>query len=325
MGRTKYMRFLKSLVFIVGVMAADSLAAQQAQYPTRPVKLIVPLPAGSGPDLRHRLIGQYLTQVWGQQVVVENRPGGGGLIGTRAALAGDPDGYTLLVGLASVYTILPAQNDKLSFDVNKELIPIGLTSNEGMVIAASSKLDVTTLPELVELAKKRPNELIIGTNPAGSLPHLAAKLFVEVSGAAMAVVPYSTGGTNEAIRDILGGRVQVVIDGMPALKSNIEAGVLTPLAIMSRDPSSDLPLASQFFPGLTAMGWQALTVRKGTPEAIQSKLTVDLQRVLANPELQKRLLQIGSPFRSLSGTELRSFIEDEEKLWWPVVKKYGAN
>jgi tripartite-type tricarboxylate transporter receptor subunit TctC len=156
--------------------------AQDPHYPTHPVKLIVPLPAGSGPDIRHRLIGEHLSQRWGQQIVVENRPGGGGVIGTKAALNNQPDGYTLLVGLASVYTILPVQNDKLSFNVNTDLIPIGLTSNEGMVIAASSMLGVESLPELIELAKKRPDQLIIGTNPAGSLPHLTGRLFVDVSG-----------------------------------------------------------------------------------------------------------------------------------------------
>src|SRR5262249_21656777 len=118
-------------------------------YPTRPVKLIVPLPAGSGPDVRHRLIAQALTQLWGQQVVVENRPGGGGLIGTRAALGEAPDGYTLLAALASVYMILPAQNEKLPFDVNSDMIPIGLTAYEGLVFACSPKLGVSSLPEFI--------------------------------------------------------------------------------------------------------------------------------------------------------------------------------
>jgi tripartite-type tricarboxylate transporter receptor subunit TctC len=319
-------RFITQTVAMSVVGCSDALA-QQPQYPTHPVKIIVPLPAGSGPDLRHRLIGQYLGQLWGQQTIVENRPGGGGLIATRAALAGSPDGYTLLVGLASVYTILPAQNEKLPFDVNSDLIPIGLTSNEGMVIAASPKLGINSLLELIEVAKKKPDELIIGTNPAGSLPHLAAKLFVDVSGAPMRVVPYSTGGTNDAIRDIMGGRVHAVIDGVIALKSGIEAGSLQPLAIMSHEPLRTLPsvpVASNIIPGLTALGWQSLVAPKGTPEPVVRKLTEDLQTVLANPELQRRLLETGSPFQPRSGAALRRFIDDEEKLWWPLVKKYGA-
>jgi tripartite-type tricarboxylate transporter receptor subunit TctC len=300
--------------------------AQDAHYPTRPVKLIVPLPAGSGPDIRHRLIGEHLSQRWGQKIVVENRPGGGGVLGTKAALNNEADGYTLLVGLASVYTILPVQNDKLSFNVNTDLIPIGLTSNEGMVIAASSMLGVESLPELIELAKKRP-QLIIGTNPAGSLPHLTAKLFVDVSGAPMGAVPYSRGGTNEALRDLLGGRVHAVIDGLPALKGALQSGELKALAIMSREPSPalpNIPMASRFIPGLTAMGWQALTVARGTSEPIVRQLSSDLQAVLNNPELNKRLLETGSPFQPLFGAELSTFIQEEEQLWWPLVKKYGA-
>ena len=120
------------------------------------VKMVLPLPAGSAPDVRHRLIAQALSQLWGHQVIVESRPGGGGLIGTRAALAEEPDGYTILVGLASVYMILPAQNEKLPFDVNEDMVPIGLTALEGLVFACSPRLGVSTLPEFIELAKKNP-------------------------------------------------------------------------------------------------------------------------------------------------------------------------
>ncbi len=152
-------RLLAIFLLAIVLLPVREAAAQQGHYPTHPVKLIVPLPAGSGPDIRHRLIGEYLTQRWGQQIVVENRPGGGGVIGTKAALNNEPDGYTLLVGLASVYTILPVQNNKLPFDVDTDFIPLGMTSNEGMVIAASSTLGVENLPALIELAKRRPNEL----------------------------------------------------------------------------------------------------------------------------------------------------------------------
>ncbi len=143
----------------------------------------------------------------------------------------------------------------------------------------------------------------------------------------MGVVPYSRGGTNEALRDLLGGRVHAVIDGLPALKGALQSDDLKALAIMSREPSPALPntpVASRFIPGLTAMGWQALAVAKGTPEPIVRQLSSDLQAVLDNPELKNRLLETGSPFQPLFGPELRAFIEEEEKLWWPQAKKYGA-
>src|SRR6266850_1641829 len=180
-----------------GLAATRPTLAQT--YPTRPVKMVVPLPAGSAPDVRHRLIGQALTQLWGQQIVVENKPGGGGIIGTRAALGEQPDGHTLFAALASIYMILPAQNENLPFDVNKDMIPIGLTAYEGLVMACSPKLGVNSLAEFIALAKKMPDKLVIGTNPAGSLPHITSKLFVDLTNTGITVVPYSTGGTADAI------------------------------------------------------------------------------------------------------------------------------
>jgi len=319
----------KLLLAVALAMTFAGIDGAPAQvYPARPVKIIVPLPAGTAPDIRHRLIAQQLTQLWGQQVVVENRPGGGGAIGTRAVLAGEHDGYTLLAALASIYTILPAQNEKLPFDVNSDLISIGLTNLEGMVLAVSSKLGVNSLPELIALAKKNPDQLVIGTNPAGSLPHLTAKLLVDLAKAPMLVVPYSTGGTNDAIRDIMGGRVHATIEALPALRGALDAREIKALAIMSHEPLPtfpNLPVASGMVPGLTSMGWQALAVPKGTPAPIVAKLIDDLRKAFQNPELQKRLLETGSEFQPLFGADLTRFIQDQEKLWWPLVKKYEAN
>ena len=202
---------LAPLTIVVGVMSC-SLALAQDKYPSRPVRIILSLPAGSSPDVRVRVVADQLTKRWGQQVVVENRPGGGGLIGAQAVLAAVPDGYTLLAAPGSTFQILPAQKDKLPIDVNRDLVPIGLTAIEGLMLAVSPKLGVNSLAELITLAKKAPHTIVIGTNPAGTLPHLAARLLVERSKAPFTVLPYSTGGTNEAIRDILGGRVHAVIE-----------------------------------------------------------------------------------------------------------------
>jgi tripartite-type tricarboxylate transporter receptor subunit TctC len=310
-----------------GFSLATAQPASAQAYPTRPVKIIVPLPAGSAPDVRHRLIAQALTQLWGQQVIVENRPGGGGIIGTRAMLTEQPDGYTLLAALASIYMILPAQNDKLPFDVNKDMVPIGLTAYEGLVMACSSKLGVKSLADFIALAKKMPDKLVIGTNPAGSLPHITAKLLVDLTKTAIAVVPYSTGGTNDAIRDIMGGRVHAVIDGWASLRGAIESKDLTPLAIMSPKPTAslpNLPAAAATVPGFTSIGWQALTARRGTPEPVVRALGDSLRKVLADPLLQKRLEETGPEFQPLYDAELLKFIEAEQKFWLPLAKKYAA-
>jgi len=323
---------LTKRALLAGMAAAgfglpNARPASAQTFPTRPVKMIVPLPAGSAPDVRHRLIAQALTQLWGQQIVVENRPGGGGIIGTRAALAEPPDGHTLFAALASIYMILPAQNDKLPFDVNTDMVPIGLTAYEGLVMAGSPKLGARSLAEFIELAKKMPNQLVIGTNPAGSLPHITARLFVDLTNTAIAVVPYATGGTNDAIRDILGGRVHAVIDGWASLRGGIESKDLTPLAILSPSPVAllpGLPAGVATVPGFTSIGWQALTVRRGTPEPIVRFVTESLRKVLEDPQLQKRLEETGPQFQPLYGAELTRFIESEQKFWLPLAKKYAS-
>lgn len=303
-------------------LAATIPAAAQDKFPSRPIKIVVPLPPGSSPDIRVRIVAEALTKVAGQQVVVENRPGGGGVVGTQAVIASSPDGYTLLAGPASIFTILPAQPNKPPFDINRDLVPIGTMMSEGMVLAVSAKLGVNSLAELIARAKQEPEKLVIGTNPAGSLPHLAAKLIVARSSAPMTILPYSTGGTNEAIRDIMGGRVHAVIESLPGLKGAIDSGDLKPVAVMTseRVPTNPkLPTAAETVPGLRAIGWNVLSAPKGTPEVIARKIADDLRKALAAPEVEKRVEQIGTPFRPLFGAELTQFIDSEQKLWWPLV------
>ena len=296
----------------------------QDKYPLRPVKIVLTLPAGSSPDIRSRIIAEQLTKIWGKQVVVENRPGGGGLIGAQAVLTAPADGYTLLAAASSTFTILPAQKDKLPFDVNRDFIPIGLTGHEGLVIASSPKLSVNTLGDLIALAKKDPHKIIIGTNPAGTLPHLAAQLLVDLSQAPMTVVPYSSGGTNGVISDIMGGRVHVVIESREGLKGALDSGDLKALAIMSRERMAfapHLPTAAETVPGLEAVGWTALFAPKGTPEAIVRQLVDDLRKALEDPDVRSRIEQIGSPFRPIFADDLARFIEAEQKLWWPIARE----
>jgi tripartite-type tricarboxylate transporter receptor subunit TctC len=315
-------RFLHLAAGAVALAASPGSARAQG-YPARPVKIIVPLPAGSAPDIQARIYAEQLSKLWDRGVIVENRPGGGGIIGTQAVLSASPDGYTLLYAVSSIFVMLPSQRDKPSFDVNRDLVPIGLTSNSGFVIAASSKLGIKTLGELITLAKSEPYKLIIGTNPAGSLTHMAAILLVQMSQAPLTVVP-SNGGTNEAIREIMGGRAHVVIDALPALRGAIDAGDLKRLAIMTRErvpTEPDLPIAAETVPGLFALGWTALVAPKGTPPAVVRQLTDDLRKVIESTETNDRLQRVGvMPFRPTFAADLARFIEGEQKLWWPIVE-----
>jgi tripartite-type tricarboxylate transporter receptor subunit TctC len=323
MRRTIATAALAALLFAITSHSPPALA--EDTYPSRPVRILLSLPSGSAPDIRTRIISHALTAAWGRQVVSENRPGAGGALAVQAALAAPADGYTLLSTVASVFTVLPAQRDKLPFDVNRDLVPIALLSNEGMVIAVPPKLGVTDLAGLISLAKAKPDQLVIGTNPAGSLPHLASRLFVKLANAPMTVAP-STGGTTEAVREILGGRAHAVVESRPGLKAQLDAGDLKALAIMTDEPVPafpDLPVAARTVPGLRAVGWTGIFAPRDVPEPIVRRLVASLREALESPEVKTRFAQTGSPFRPLFTADLARFIEAEQKLWWPVVKEAG--
>jgi tripartite-type tricarboxylate transporter receptor subunit TctC len=315
--------------FVVTMAVAPRTAVAQDAYPSRPVRIILSLPAGSAPDIRTRIVAAQLTTQWGRQVVVENQPGAGGALSVQALLSAPADGYTLLSTVSSVFTVLPAQRGaSLRFDVNRDLVPIALTSSEGMVLAVSSKLGVTSLAEFIALAKAQPDKLIIGTNPAGSLPHLAGRLFASLTKAPVTVVPYTTGGTNEAIREILGGRIHGVVEARVGLKSYLDSGDLRALAIMSRERVStapDLPTATETVPGLVAIGFTGIVGPRGIPDVVVQRLAGSIRQALAVPEVKSRLVQTGTPFQPLFTNDFAHFIEGEQKLWWPIVKEAGLH
>jgi tripartite-type tricarboxylate transporter receptor subunit TctC len=319
---------ITAVASIVAFSINYSPALAQESYPSRPVRIIVSLPPGSSPDIRTRVVANQLTAIWGRQAVVENRPGAGGALGAQAVLSAPADGYTLLATVASVFTILPAQRDKLSFEPNRDFVPLAITSSEGLVIAVSPKLGVNNLAEFIALARARPDKLAIGTNPAGSLPHLAARLLVNLTKAPLTIVPFSSGGTNEAVREIMGGRVHAVIESRPALKAHLDSGDLRALAIMTRERVSvvpDLPTAAETVPGLAAIGWTGLFAPRGTPTAIARQLSANIRQATEAPEAKAKLAQTGTPYPPLFAEDFARFIEVEQKLWWPVVKEAGLH
>ena len=321
------MKTRRTLLALLCLTAAAAPALAQDQSPSRPVKIILSLPAGSSPDVRTRIIAHELGRIWGQQVVVENRPGAGGIVGVQAALSAPADGYTLLASPGSIFTILPAQKGKLPFDVNRDLVPIGLLSVEGAIVGVSPKLGIYTLGELLALARKEPQKIVIGTTSAGSFPHFAAMLLTERSKTPFTVAPYSKGGTVEAIRDILSGHIHAVVEPRPGLVGALDAGQLKALAVMSHERLTimpDLPTAQETVPGLTAIGWMGMVAPRGTPEAIVLQLSKDLRRALENPEIQTKLQQIGTPFRAVYGADFARFIDDEQKIWLPMIRQFNT-
>ena len=315
----------RSLLSSIALLPVFGFNAHAQDYPNRPVKLILSITAGSGPDVIARIVGEHLGKLWGQQIVVENRPGAGGAIAIRAAGTSAPDGYTLFMAVASSFVALPEMQAKFPFDVARDFVPIGFIAGHPMAICASAALGVSTLPELIALAKKRPGELNFGIALRGSLPHLTAEWLRMAGGIDAAIVHYP--GAPQALTDLLGGRVHVVIESLATFTSAIAAGKLKALAVATAQrvkTEPDLPTVAETFPGFLALGWFALMAPPGTPEPIARKVSADLRTVLAMPEVQRRIGELGAQLQPMSGAELLAFIRDQQQAWRPVLAQIVA-
>ena len=301
-------------------------ASAQDNFPNKPIRIVLPVPPGSALDIATRAIADELTARWGQQVLVEPRPGAGGLIAGQAVATAAPDGYTLVGGPASLFTILPAQKDKLPIDVNKDFAHIGMIVGSAVLfIAASPKLGVSTFPEFVALAKSKPGQIAVGTNGAGTLPHFAGLVIEKKGNVPITVIPYNQGGTMAAVADIMGGRVHATIEATFGLRGPLQSGDLKLIGQMALAPEPEfpnVPTVAQTLPGVTAIGFMNLAAPAGTPEPIVRRLAAGLREALDSPAVKRRYADLGIPIRNLTPAETKAFIENEQKIWWPLVKEF---
>lgn len=317
-------RLRKCAMGLVLAALAWVATARAADYPTKPIAIIIPAPIGSGPDVIARIAAAWLGKSLGQPIVILNRPGAGGLIGAEAAARIKPDGYTLYMPLSSTFVILPVTHPRrLPLDFQRDLIPIGLIGEQPMVIAVTRGLGLKSMAQLAELAKSRPHAIFYGSN-AGSLPRLTAALLQSRAGMKLTFVPYAS--TAKATQDTVGGTLQVVIESSAGLAGLIRAGNLIPLAVAADKRLADfpeLPTVAEALPAIgrfEARGWFALMARAGTPDTIVQKLRIHLQRSLAHPELQRRFAALGTYVRPMAPANLTAFIGNEQALWRPIVK-----
>ena len=313
------------LCALIVSMAAALPPAKAQSYPTGPVKIIVGVGAGSSADVILRVVADHLARHWGQQVVVLNQPGAGGALAIRAAGSAPPDGATLYIALASNFVALPEIQAGLPFDVARDFVPIGYIGEHPMVVAASPALGVSTLPELIALAKKRPGELNIAAGNRGSILHFSAEWLRSASGIDATLVHYP--GAPQALTDVLGGRVHAMVDAASGLAGAISGGSVKALAVASeqRLPTHPgLPTVAETLPGFMAMGWFALMAPPKTPEAIARKVSDDLRTILERPELKQRFFDLGTYQRPMSPAELASFIADQQRIWKPVIAETAA-
>ena len=308
---------------ILTLLAAAS-PALAADYPTKPVKIITQAAAGSGPDVIGRIVADQLTRRLGQQVLVVNHPGAGGLIAAQAAATVEPDGYTLYMPSSSALMVLPETQAKLPFNFERDFVPIGMIGKQPMLITVSPKLGVSTLAELIALAKKRPGEILYAGNTPGTVPTLTGEMLKQRAGIDMTFVPYP--GAAAALKDLVGGQISIVIESGAGLTGAIQGGSVKLLAVASdkRVPQfPDVPTVAETLPGFEATGWFASLARAGTPDAIVQKVSRELRASLADAVLREHFAKLGTEPAPMSPPELRAFIEREKKSWIPVIRESG--
>jgi len=311
-----------ALALLAGTLSVSDARAQV--YPSGPVKIIMPAGAGNGPDVIGRIAADHLSRLWGQQAVVINHPGAGGAIAIRVAGNAPRDGYTLLQALSSGFVALPEVQATFPFDLVRDFVPIGLVGEQPMLIAAPTSLGINSLPDLFALAKKRPGGINVAVLSRGGLPHLTAEWLRTASGADMTLVHYPS--APQALTDALAGRVDAMVESLPAVAGAVTGGSLKVLALGSPERLSDfpgVPTVAETLPGFRSMGWSALMAPPGTPEPIARKVSDDLRTVLARPELQQRYRELATYVRPMTPVELLTFARNEQQRWKPVIARIG--
>jgi tripartite-type tricarboxylate transporter receptor subunit TctC len=316
--RTRSRRVALALALTAALTAGT---ARSDDYPSRPIRLIVPYAAGGSADSVARIIAKRVGKSVGQTIVVENRGGAGAIIGTDLVSKSDPDGYTLLLGQSGPISINPGVYKELPYEPLKDFAPVTMTTSYPYIMVVNPRLGVKTVQEFVALAKAKPGELNCGTAGVGASNHLITELFDSKAGIKMTHIPYR--GTALAVTDLIGGQVQVVFSDPVSALAQVNAGTLLALAVTSKDRSPvapDVPtLAESGFPGFDAIAWHGILAPAHTPAAIIDKLNVEIVAALKDPEtkslLEKQAIQIVGD----SPDAFASFIRQDIAVWKEVA------
>ena len=305
--------------------SADTAAVPDT-YPNRPVKLVVPFPAGGATDYAARTIGTALSQRWGQPVVFDNRAGAGSTVGTEFGAKSAPDGYTMVLGIPAGVTIAPHIYAKLGYDPLKDFVPVAGFATSPLVVVVPMDSPFKTFADLVAAAKAKPGELTYASNGSGSLPHLATEWLLSLGGLKLTHVPYR--GSSQALPDLIAGRTDMMMDIIVSALPLIEGGKLRVLAVSGAQPTSRLPgvptIASMGFPTFVADQWYGLFVPAGTPKAIVQKIEADVQTVSANEGIRAQMLQRGAEIRWLAAQPFDEMVRADSQRWAAIAKVTSA-
>jgi tripartite-type tricarboxylate transporter receptor subunit TctC len=313
------MRTTRLAAILLGALVIAATAARADDYPNRPVTLIVPYPPGGGVDTIARLIGQKLSGAFGQQIVIENRPGAGAVIGTRAAAKAASDGYTLVM-LATGFT-LPAN---IGYEAS-DFAPIGSISSTPIVVMAHPSGPVKSLSDLVALAKKEPGKLTIGTPPPPTLNYFAIELMKVMTGIDVTIVTYK--GTGPLTNDLVGGHVPLAFNTTAPALGNIQAGKIRPVAVAAPKRSAalpDVPTATEAgLPGFEAVLTYGIAAPAGTPQPIVERINKEMRAIIASEEISQRIVSDGGDPAATTPDEYAALIARDEAKWDALLKKIG--
>lgn len=305
------------------VAALPGTAAAQAPYPNKPIRLIVPFVSGGVTDASGRLIADALGRRLGQQVIVDNKPGASGNIGSAQAAQAPADGYTLLLGFDGTLVINPHIFAKVPFDTQKDFVPVGKIGDATLILVAHPSLPANTLQELVALSKTQP--LAYGTSGIGGTPHVAGEMLAQRTGARLEHVPYKGGG--QAMTDVMGGAIPLVYTAVAGAHAHVKAGKLKAIAVSSARRSSSLPDVPTFaeagVPDFVVDSWVGLLAPAATPPAIVARLNTELNAVLNDPALRDKLAVLGIEPRPGTPDQFRVAMQRDYAAYGPIVRKAG--
>jgi tripartite-type tricarboxylate transporter receptor subunit TctC len=310
---------------IAALAAALACAAFAQSYPNRPVKIIVPFAAGGPADIYARVLGEKLQATLGQAFVVEDRPGGGSIVGTEAVHTSAPDGYTLLM-MSNTHTVNESLIKNKPFELMRDFVPVAPVNYSDLVMVLHPSVQANTLKEFIALAKSKPGQLNYASSGPGTPYHMAGELFKAMAGVDIVHVPYK--GSSGARTDILGGQVQMMFDAITTMAPNVEAGKVKALGTSGRARSSVLPsvptISEAGVPGYESTIWLGIMAPKGTPRAIVERLNNEIRRVVNSPEVKGEWAKQGAVAMSMTPEEFDKYLLEDIQKWARVVKVSGA-
>ncbi len=315
---------LKALL-VAGALLAGSLPASAQPYPNRPLRIVVPFPPGGGTDIGTRIVAQKLQEAWGQAVIVENKPGAAGIVGTELTAKSAPDGYTFMMGNIGTHAINVSLYKKLAYDPVRDFAPVSMVADLPLLLLVHPSVPANSVKELIALAKSQPGKLNFSSSGAGGSMHVAAELFKSMTGVDMVHIPYKGGAP--AVADLLSGQVALSFSTVLETIQHVKAGKVRALAVTNDHRSIALPdlptIAEAGLPGYQSISWLALFAPAGTPKDIVNKVSAESVRILKLPDVKERLLAQGAEPIGSTPEQLAATLAADIAKYAKVIRESG--